>query len=109
MKEITRFVCATTVSRNLKLHMRTSNYVATIFNSANTLEMNLDSPFEHGWNENLTNVWSDIAFPEDISDMFFVMDERNDYENDDEISDDESPEEYLSDSSDSKESDIEYY
>ena len=65
---------------NLKLHMRGANYVATIFNSVNMLQMDLDSPFEHGWDENLATVLSDIAFPEDISDMFFVVDERNDYE-----------------------------
>ena len=62
---------------NLKLHMRRASYVARIFNSANMLQMDLDSPFQHGWNKNLATVWSDIAFPEDISDMFFVMDERN--------------------------------
>ena len=71
--------------------------------------MDLDSPLEHGWDESLATAWSDIAFPEDISDMFFEVDERNDYENDDESSGDESPKEYLSDSSDSDESDIEYY
>ena len=89
--------------------MRRANYVSTIFNSANMSQMDLDSPLEHGWDENLATVWSNIAFPEDISDMFFVVDERNDYENDDESSGEESPVEYLSDSSDSEENDIEYY
>ena len=85
------------------------NYVSTIFSPANMSQMDLDSPLEHGWDENLATMWSNIAFPEDISDMFFVVDERNDYENDDESSGEESPVEYLSDSSDSEESDIEYY
>ena len=67
-----------------------------------------DSPLEHSWDENLATVWSNIAFAEYISDMFFVVEERTDYENDAESSGDESPEEYLSDSSDSEESDIEY-
>ena len=40
--------------------------------------------------------------------MFFVVNERNDCENDDESSGDESPEE-LYDSSDSEESNIKYY
>ena len=40
--------------------------------------------------------------------MFFVVEERTDYENDAESSGDASPEEYLSDSCDSEESDIEY-
>ena len=93
---------------NLKLHMRRAIYVATIFNSANILQMDLDSPFGDGWDENLAPVWSNIAFPENIF-MFSVVDERNDYENDDESSGDGSPEEYLLDSSDSEESDIEYY
>ena len=73
------------------------------------LQMDLDSPLEHGWDENIASVWSNIAFPEDISDVFFVADERNDYENNEESSGNQSPEEYLSDSSDSEESDIEYY
>ena len=85
------------------------NYVSAIFSSANMSQMDLDSPLEHGWDENLATMWSNIAFPEDISDMFFVVDERNDYENDDESLGNESPEVYLSDSSDSEESDIEYY
>ena len=70
--------------------------------------MDLDSPLEHGWDENLATVQSDTAFPDDISDMFFVVNERNDCENDDESSGDESPEE-LYDSSNSEESNIKYY
>ena len=62
---------------NSKLRMRRANYVATIFNSANMLQMDLDTPFKHGWNENLATVWSDIAFPEGISDMLLVAEERN--------------------------------
>ena len=69
---------------NLKLHMRRANYVATIFNSANMLQMDLESLLEHGWDENLATVLSIITFSEDISDMFFLVDERNDYENGDE-------------------------
>ena len=41
--------------------------------------------------------------------MLFEVDERNDYKNDYESSDGESPIEYLPVSSDSEESDIEYY
>ena len=63
---------------NLKLHMRKARYAATIFNSANKLQMNLDSPFEYRWDENPATVWSDIAFPEDISDIIFMVHERND-------------------------------
>ena len=94
---------------NLKLHIRRANYVTTIFSSANMLQMDFDSPLEHGWYQNLATVRSNIAFPEDISDMFFVVGERNDYENEDESSGNESPEEHLSDSSDCEKSDIEYY
>ena len=94
---------------NLKLHMRRANYVARISNSANMLQMSLNSLLKHGWDENLATVWSNAVFPEDISDMFFILDERNHYENDDESSGDESLEEYLSDLSDSEGSDMEYY
>ena len=52
-------------------------------------------------------MWSDIAFLENISDMVFVVDERSDYENGNESSDDERPEKSLSDSSASEESVIE--
>ena len=69
---------------NLKLYRRRANYVATIFNSANMLQMDLDSPLEHGWDGNLATVLGIIAFSEDISDMFFLVDKRNDHENDDE-------------------------
>ena len=95
--------------QNLKFCMRRANYVATIFNSANILQVDLASPFKHVWNENLATMWSDITFPECISDMLFEVDERNDYKNDYESSDGESPKEYLPVSSDSEESDIEYY
>lgn len=44
--------------------------------------------------ENFVTVLSIVEFPEDIFDMFFVVDERNDYENDDGSSGDESPEDY---------------
>ena len=82
----------------MKLHMRRANYVGTIFN---TDEPRLTARTWLGWES--CNCVKCIAFPEDIS-MFFVVDKRNDYENDDESSGDESPEEYLPDSSDSEES-----
>ena len=102
-KEITRFVYGTTVSRKFEFTYEKKNYSAKLFNSANMLQM------EHGWDENLATVWSDIAFLENISDMVFVVDERSDYENDNESSDDERPEKSLSDSSASEESVIENY
>ena len=46
--------------------------------------MDLDSPLKHGWDGNLATVLGIIAFSEDISDMFFLVDKRNDHENDDE-------------------------
>ena len=33
----------------LKLHMRRANYVTRTFISTNMLQMDLNSPFEHGW------------------------------------------------------------
>ena len=73
------------------------------------LKVDLDSPSKHGWDENLATVRSDIASPHDISDMPFEVDERNDYESNDMSSDNEIPQEYVSYSSDSEESDTEYY
>ena len=58
---------------NLKLHMRRANYVPTIFNSANKLQMDLDSLLEHGWDDNLATVHSNIAFPEDIYIYIYVF------------------------------------
>ena len=56
---------------NLKLHIRRANYVATIFNPANMRQMDLVSSLEHGWDENLATLRSDLAFPEDISNILF--------------------------------------
>ena len=36
--------------------MRRANHVATIFNSANMLQRDFDSPLENGWDENLGTV-----------------------------------------------------
>ena len=54
---------------NLNLHIRRANYVATIFDSANLWQMDLVSSLEHGWDENLATLRSDLAFPEDISNV----------------------------------------
>ena len=35
--------------------------------------MDLESSLEHGWDENLLTWKSDLAFPEDISDMLFEV------------------------------------
>ena len=35
--------------------------------------MDLESSLEHGWDENLLTWKSDLAFPEDISDMLFKV------------------------------------
>ena len=36
---------------NLKLHIKRSNYVASIFRQAGCLMMDLDDPANHGWDE----------------------------------------------------------
>ena len=91
---------------NLKLHMTRANYVATIFNRANMLLMSLDSPLQHGWGENLSPLWYDIVFPNDLSEMLFNIDE-------DELSEDESDDERVNenvenDSNESEESEIDF-
>ena len=69
MGVFSRFLNCTndTKSRNTS-HMRRVNYVATKFNSANMLQMGLESLLEHSWDENLSTFWS-----EDISDMLFEV------------------------------------
>ena len=100
---------ATTVSRKLEL-----TYEKTKLCSNNIqLCYVKNGPrliLKHGCDENLVTVRSNISFPGDIIDMHFEVDERDDYRsNDDESSDDKSADEYLYDSSDSEESDTEYY
>ena len=58
---------------NWNFHIRRANYVATIFNSANMWQMDLVSSLEHGWDENLATLRSDLAFPENISNVLFEV------------------------------------
>ena len=47
-KKLLGLCMLTWCQQNLKLHMRRANYVATIFNLANMLQMDLNSLFKHG-------------------------------------------------------------
>ena len=50
---------------NLKLHLKQSNYVACALQHSRGLQLNLDSPSLHGWDENSVS-WIDPCFSHDI-------------------------------------------
>ena len=87
---------------NLLLHISRSNYVANIYERADRLNICLDNPCEHGWDEKGIAVWSTESFPEDVADLLLNFqefdgedeEEENIYDEDD---DDDVGESYESD------------
>ena len=62
-KKITDLTLLPPIQANLKLHIKRSNYVASIFRQADCLMMDLDDPANHGWDERGAVVWSDVMLP----------------------------------------------
>ena len=56
---------------NLQRHIIHCNYVTSIYERANRLNMCLDSPKDHGWDDNGSLIWRDICFPDDVSELLF--------------------------------------
>ena len=52
---------------NLRIHILRANYVAMMFRQADGLMLQLGSPADHGWDEKGSVRWSEICYPEDIS------------------------------------------
>ena len=73
---------------NLELHIKRANYVAAIYRQADHLNLALEDPRNHGWDDKGNVVWSNICYPEDISELLFDRNEANDDESDFEASSD---------------------
>ena len=76
-------------SDNLRLHCKRANHVAMIFKQADRLILQLEEPANHGWNERGAVVWSDVCFPEDVSELLLDGETGNIESNDVEGSDSE--------------------
>eukprot|EP00794_Sanderia_malayensis_P001870 gene1870-biopygen1697 len=76
---------------NLHLHIARSAYVANINRNADRLELDLESPVEHGWDARGNAPWSPEAFPENVEELLLHANEEDegDYDgsNDDALED----------------------
>ena len=61
--------------RNLKLHLRQSNYVAHALRDAKSFQLSLDSPSLYGLAENSVR-WVDKYFPHDIQDILIAVNQK---------------------------------
>ena len=89
-KKITDLCNLPPCAENLKLHISRVNYVASIYERANRLNMCLDNPVEHGWSEDGKVIWSSNYFPDDITDMLLAEDLSDEDQDDESMSDTES-------------------
>ena len=70
---------------NLQFHVMRSNYVGYIFRNADRLFIDIDSPTNHGWDEQLKVIWSSLCYPPDVSEFLFDMQSDDDSESDHDI------------------------
>ena len=61
---------------SLFLHIKRANYVARIWRQASTPIMEIEDPKHHGWQEDLTEEWVTVPFPEDITELLVDMTEE---------------------------------
>jgi hypothetical protein len=73
---------------NLQYHIMRSNYVAYIFRTAGELFVDVDDPANHRWDEKGNVVWSNVSYPQDISELLLVKHGNVDSENDNPDNDD---------------------
>ena len=74
---------------SLRLHIIRSNYIARIWRQASTNMMELQSPQNHGWDENFELRWPEVIVPEDILTGIDFESESNEESDDDTDSEDE--------------------
>ena len=60
---------------NLHLHTRWANYIANLYSRTNNLIMSLDDPTRHGWVERCRPIWTQISFPEYLTEI--LMEDRD--------------------------------
>lgn len=68
----------------LALHAARSNYVARMWRLAHRALLFLDTPANHGWNEDLSIHWVDITYPADVVELLC---NKADEDSEDELSD----------------------
>ena len=59
---------------NLQFHAKRENYVAYLYRRANELMLN------HGWDSPGSALWSNICYPDDLSDLLLDMEDTADVE-----------------------------
>eukprot|EP00795_Rhopilema_esculentum_P006780 gene6779-biopygen8240 len=59
------------------MHILRANFVAMMFRQADGLMLQLGSPADHGWDEKGSVRWSEICYPEDISELLLNQAEVN--------------------------------
>lgn len=62
---------------SLLLHIQRASYVAIIWQQASTPMMEIEDPKYHGWQEDLTEDWVTVHFPEDITELLVDMTEEH--------------------------------
>ena len=60
---------------NPEWHIKRSNYVAYLFRYADRLQLHLDPPSLHGWDE-ISVRWMDKYFPNDIHSVLIAANEE---------------------------------
>ena len=67
---------------NLEWHIKRSNYVTYLFRYADRLQLHLDPPSLHGWDDTSVR-WMDEYFPNDIHSVLIAANEEEDEHDDD--------------------------
>lgn len=62
---------------NFQLHTIRANYVAQMYRQAKELVMNLDNPDNHEWDDQGNVIWSNICYPEDLSELLVDMEDKD--------------------------------
>ena len=57
---------------NLNLHIDWSCYIANLYSESIQLEMLLDSPSMHGWDDKGKAIWYEMYFPDGITDLHLL-------------------------------------
>ena len=75
--------------RVLFLHVKSPNYIASIWKKANVAKPVLPPVTDHGWNEDRNLTWTSEVFPEEVEEILFDDEfDTNDYIDDSGESDD---------------------
>ena len=78
---------------SLVLHIRRANYVSRLWRLSLVPLVNPPHPSQHGWNSDLSILWTSVPFPDDILPLLINSDENEEQcsNTDDELADDDEP------------------